>query len=38
LKHVIEGKLETGIEVKRRPERRCKQLLDDLKGKIRYWK
>jgi hypothetical protein len=35
LKHVIEGKLEGRIEM---VGRRCKQLLDDLKEKRRYWK
>jgi hypothetical protein len=38
LKHVIEGKLEGGIEVMRRRGRRRKQLLVDLKEKRRYWK
>jgi hypothetical protein len=38
LKHVIEGKLEGRIEITGRRERRCKQLLDDLKEKRRYWK
>jgi hypothetical protein len=38
LKHVIEGKLEGRIEVTERRGRRRKQLLDDLKEKIRYWK
>jgi hypothetical protein len=33
LKHVIEGKIEEKIEVMGRRERRCKQLLDDLKRK-----
>jgi hypothetical protein len=32
LKHVIEGKIEGGIEVAGRRGRRRKQLLDDLKG------
>jgi hypothetical protein len=31
LKHVIEGKIEGGIEMKVRPGRRRKHLLDDLK-------
>jgi hypothetical protein len=35
---VIEGKLKGRIEMKGRRGRRCKQLLDDLKGKRRYWK
>jgi hypothetical protein len=34
LKHIIEGK----ISGTRRRERRCKQLLDDLKEARRYWK
>jgi hypothetical protein len=38
LKHVIEGKLEGMIEMTARRGRRCKQLLDDLKEKKRYWK
>jgi hypothetical protein len=37
-KHVIEGKLEGRIEMIVRRGRRCKQLLDDLKEKRRYWK
>jgi hypothetical protein len=35
---VIEGKLEGRIEMTIRRGRRRKQLLDDLKEKIRYWK
>jgi hypothetical protein len=35
---VIEGKLEGRIEMTGRQGRRRKQLLDDLKEKIRYWK
>jgi hypothetical protein len=35
---VIEGTLEGRIEMKGRRGRRRKQLLDDLKEKIRYWK
>jgi hypothetical protein len=35
---VIEGKLEGRIEMTGRRGRRRKQLLDDLKEKIRYWK
>jgi hypothetical protein len=31
LKHVIEGKTEARIKVTGRPERRCKQLLDELR-------
>jgi hypothetical protein len=38
LKHMIEGKLEGMTEVTERRGRRCKQLLDDLKEKRRYWK
>jgi hypothetical protein len=38
LKHVIEGKSEGRIEMTGRRGRRCKQLLDDLKEKRRYWK
>jgi hypothetical protein len=38
LKHVIEGKLEGRIEMTGRRGRRRKQLLDDLKENIRYWK
>jgi hypothetical protein len=38
LKHVIEGKIEEGIELTGRRERRCKQLLDDLKEKRGYRK
>jgi len=38
LKHVIDGKLEGRIEVMGRRERRCKQLLDDLKEKRGYCK
>jgi len=37
LKHVTEGKVEGGIEVKGRRGRRLKQLLDDLQEKRRYW-
>jgi hypothetical protein len=37
LKHVIEGQLEGRIEMTRRRGRRCKQLLDDVKEKRRYW-
>jgi hypothetical protein len=35
---VIEGKTEGRIEMKGRRGKRRKQLLDDLKEKIRYWK
>jgi len=38
LKHVIEGKKEERIEVTGRRERRCKQLLNDLKENRGYWK
>ena len=31
LKHAIEGKTEGKLEVKGRPETRCKQLLDELR-------
>jgi hypothetical protein len=35
---VIEGKIEERIKMTGRRGRRHKQLLDDLKGKRRYWK
>ena len=38
LKHVIEGKKEGRIEAKGRRGRRCKKLLDDLKGKREHRK
>jgi hypothetical protein len=38
LKRVIEGKIEGRIEETGRLERRCKQLLYDLKETRRYWK
>jgi hypothetical protein len=38
LKHVIEEKIEGNMEVKGRRGIRCKQLLDDLKEKRRYFK
>jgi hypothetical protein len=38
LKHAIEGKLEGRIEMTGRRGQRRKQLLDDLKEKIRYGK
>ena len=38
LKHIIEGKIEEGIEVTGRQGRRRKQLLNDLKGKRGYRK
>jgi len=36
--HVIDGKIEGGIEVLGRRGRRCKQLLDNLKDTRKYWK
>jgi hypothetical protein len=38
LKHIIEKKVEGGIEVTRRRGTRCKQLLDDSKETIGYRK
>jgi hypothetical protein len=38
LKHIIEGKIEGMLEATGRCERRRKQLLDDLKERIEYWK
>ena len=38
LKHVIEGKIERGIEVTGRQARRRKQLLDDMKKTRGHWK
>jgi hypothetical protein len=38
LKHVTEGKIEGRLEVTERRGRRCKQLLDDLKGRTGSWK
>jgi hypothetical protein len=38
LKDVIEGKIEGRIEMTGRRRGRCKQLLDDIKEKRRYWK
>jgi len=38
LKHVIEGKIGGRIEAKGRRGRRCKKLLDDLKGKREHRK
>jgi hypothetical protein len=38
LKHIIEGKVEGGIEVTGRQGRRSKQLLDDLNEIREYWK
>jgi len=37
VKHVFEGKMDGRIKVKRRREKRRKQLLDDLKEKRGYW-
>jgi hypothetical protein len=37
LKHIIEGKIEGGIEVAERQGRRRKQVLDDLKETRGYW-
>jgi hypothetical protein len=36
--HAIERKIEGLIDVKGRRGRRRKQLLDDLKDKVKYWK
>jgi hypothetical protein len=36
-KHVTEGKIEEGIQVTGRRERRRKQLLNDLEEKTGYW-
>jgi len=38
MKYITGGKIEGRIEVTARRERRRKQLLDDLKDKIRYCK
>jgi hypothetical protein len=38
LKHIIEGKKEERIEMMGRRERRCKQLLNDLKENRGNWK
>jgi hypothetical protein len=38
VKHVIEGKIEAGMEVTERQEKRRKQLLDDLKETRENWK
>jgi hypothetical protein len=38
LKHVIEGKIETFIEVTGRHRRKRKQLVDDFNEMARYWK
>ena len=38
LKHIIERKVEEGMEVTERQGIRHKQLLDDLKEKRGYWK
>ena len=37
INHAIEGKTEGRMEVTERRRRRCRQLLDDLKEKRRYW-
>jgi hypothetical protein len=37
LRHVIEGEIEERIEMRGRPGRRRKKLLDDLQAKKRYW-
>jgi hypothetical protein len=37
LKHVIEGRIEDGIEATGRPGRRMKQLLEGLTEKRGYW-
>jgi hypothetical protein len=37
LKHIIEGQVESGIEVTRRRERRCKKILDVIKKARGYW-
>jgi hypothetical protein len=36
LQRVIEGKIQGGIEVTGRQGRRCRKLLDDLKGRREY--
>jgi glutamyl-tRNA reductase len=38
LKHIIRGKIGGRIKMTGRQGRRCRQLLDDLKAKIQYWK
>jgi hypothetical protein len=38
LKHVIEGKIEGRVEVTGRRGRRCKQLMNYLKERKRFWK
>jgi len=38
LKHVTEEQIKGRIEVTGRREKRLKELLDNLKGKRRYWK
>ena len=38
LKYVIDGKVKGKTEVTGRGGRRCKQVLDGLKGRIGYWK
>jgi hypothetical protein len=37
LKHIIEGKIEGGIEVTGRQRKRSKQLLDNLEETLEYW-
>jgi hypothetical protein len=37
LKHVIEGKIEERIKMTERRGRRCRQLLDGVKGTSTYW-
>jgi len=38
LTHIVDGKKEGKIEVTGREGRRCRQLLDDLKEKRKYYK
>ena len=38
VKHPIEWKIERMIEGKRRRDRRCKHILEDLQEKRKYWK
>jgi hypothetical protein len=37
IKHIIDGKIERGIDVMGRQDRRRKQLLDDFKETKGYW-
>ena len=37
LKHIIEGKIEKGIEGRERQGRGCKRLLDDFRETKEYW-